>query len=296
MKIVISGSTGLIGTALVKYLSEKNHEITRLVRQKSGSSDSIYWNHKAGEIELDKLENADAVIHLAGENVAGLWTESKKHKIKHSRIDGTDFLVKSVRKLENKPATFVCASATGIYGSRGSEKLNEESKPGNGFLADVAKEWESVTHKLLEDKIRVVNIRLGIVLSGKGGALEKMLLPFKLGLGGKLGSGKQFMSWIVLDDLVSALDYILSNDEIKGAVNAVSPSPVTNEQFTKTLGKVLKRPTILTVPSFLLKSIVSDMADEMFLASTRVYPEILLKSGFKFRFDHLESSLKYLLN
>jgi len=153
-----------------------------------------------------------------------------------------------------------------------------------------------VTHNLLEDNIRVVNIRIGIVLSVKGGALEKMLLPFKLGLGGKLGSGKQFMSWIVLDDLVSALDYILSNEEIKGAVNAVSPSPVTNEQFTKTLGKVLKRPTILTVPSFLLKSTVSEMADEMFLASTRVYPEKLLRSGFKFRFDNLESSLKYLLN
>ena len=296
MKIIISGSSGLIGTALVNYLSEKNHNITRLVRQKPGSSHSIYWNHKSGEIELDKLGNADAIIHLAGENVAGLWTESKKYRIRHSRIDGTDFLVKSLGKLKNKPKTFICASATGIYGNRGSEKLNEESETGDSFLADVAREWESVTCDLLEHKIRVVNLRIGIVLSDKGGALQKMLLPFKLGLGGKLGNGKQFMSWIVLSDLVSAIDFILGNEDIKGAVNLVSPTPVTNEQFTKTLGKVLHRPTILSIPSFLLKSTVSEMAEEMFLASTRVYPEKLLKSGFKFSFDNLETSLKYLLN
>lgn len=296
MKIIISGSTGLIGIALIDYFSEKQNNITRLVRKKSDSGDSAYWNYKSGKIELEKLENADVIIHLAGENLVGFWTNAKKDEIKYSRIKGTEFLVKSVGKLKTKPKTFICASAIGIYGNRGSERLNEESMPGDGFLAEVAKDWEAATKTLVDDNIRVINLRIGIVLARQGGALQKMLLPFKLGLGGKLGSGKQFMSWIVLDDLVSAVDYIIGNPEITGPVNIVSPGPVTNEQFTKSLGKALNRPAIMKVPSFILKSTLPEMADEMFLSSTRAYPDVLLRSGFKFRYDNLETSLKYLLN
>jgi len=295
MKIAITGATGLIGNSLSEYLISKDHDIIKLSRSKNKEKGFVYWNYKSKEIEIDRLEGVDVVIHLAGENIAGFWTNKKKREIKDSRVKGTNFLVNSILKLKNKPRDFICASAIGIYGNRGDETLDEQSSYGQGFLAELAKNWENESHVLKQQNIRVVNLRMGLVLSKEGGALKTMLKPFKMGLGGKLGSGKQYMSWIMLEDVIRSIEFIINNKDISGPVNVVAPSPVTNEEFTKKLGKAVCRPTFFTVPSLLLKTLVPDMA-EMILSSTRAIPKKLLDSGYNFSYPDLDGSFKDLLN
>ena len=296
MKIAITGATGLIGSSLCDKLSSKDYEIIKLSRSKNKGTGFIYWNDKTKEIDLESLEGTDVVIHLSGESIAGYWSKEKKKEIKRSRIEGTNFLVNSILKLKKKPKDFICASAIGIYGDRGDETLDEQSSYGKGFLAKLAKSWEHETRVLKEQDIRVVNLRIGLVFSKHGGVFKTMLLPFKMGVGGKLGSGNQYMSWIMLEDVVNSIEYIINNKDILGAVNIVAPSPETNEQFTKKLGKALSRPTFFTVPSLLLKTFVPDMAKEMILSSARAVPKKLIDSGYRFSYPDLDSAFKDLLN
>lgn len=296
MKILISGATGLIGSSLIPFVTTGGHTVISLKRDKTKIGDNdVYWNPAKGEIAAAKLEGFDAAVHLSGENVAGRWTDEKKSEIEESRIKSTGFLCNALSKLQKKPNVLVCASAIGFYGDRGDEVLTEESKAGKGFLAEVAKKWEAATGKARKAGIRVVNLRLGVVLSPRGGALGKMLLPFRLGLGGKLGNGGQYMSWISIDDVIGAIYHAINDDSLEGAVNAVSPAPVTNLEFKDTLGKVLNRPTFLTIPSLFLRTLLGEMADETLLSSTRVIPSKLLSSGYEFQYTDLEASLRNLL-
>jgi len=284
MKILLSGGTGLIGTELIALLNSKKHLLVNLVRHKSHESDtSIYWDYENKIIDSQRLEGIDAVIHLAGENIsAKRWTEKQKKKILDSRILSTRLLVDAMRKLSQKPSTFICASAIGYYGDRGSEVVSEISEKGNGFLANVCEQWEQNTKDAKEAGIRVVNLRFGVILSENGGALKKMMLPFRFGLGGKIGSGSQYISWISLKDTISAIEFCLNKNDIAGPVNIVSPNPVTNADFTKILGKYLKRPTLFPLPAFAAKMVLGEMADELLLASTRVKPTVLLENEFHF--------------
>jgi len=296
MKIAITGATGLIGSSLSEHLEGKGHDILKLSRSKNRGKGFVYWNYKSKEIDLESLEGNDAVIHLSGESIAGYWSKQKKKEINRSRIEGTNFLVNSILKLKKRPIDFISASAIGFYGDRGDEIVDEQSSHGEGFLAELAKNWENESHVLKQQNIRVVNLRMGLVLSTDGGAFKTMLMPFKMGLGGKLGSGKQYMSWVMLEDVVNSIEFIINNKDISGAVNIVAPSPVTNQKFTKKMGKALRRPTFFTVPSLLLKTLVPDMAKEMFLSSTRAVPRKLIDSGYKFSYPDLDGSFKELLN
>jgi uncharacterized protein (TIGR01777 family) len=298
MKVLITGSTGLVGSALCQSLVRSGHEIARLVRESPRSRQpEIFWDPARGTIETEKLEGFDAVVHLAGENIAGgRWTEKQKARILNSRVQGTQLLAESLAKLKAKPKVFVAASAIGYYGDRGEEVLDENSGPGKDmFLVDVCQAWEAATLPASTAGIRVVNLRLGVVLSADGGALAKMLLPFKLGAGGVLGSGKQYMSWIALDDVLGVLTHALQNNELSGPVNAVAPHPVSNYQFTKTLGKVLKRPTILPMPAFAARLVFGQMADELLLASARVVPKKLEEAAYRFQYPELEGALRHVL-
>ena len=296
MKIAITGATGLIGSSLSEHLEGKGHDILKLSRSKNRGKGFVYWNYKSKEIDLESLEGSDAVIHLSGESIAGYWSKQKKKEIQRSRIEGTNFVVNSILKLKNKPKSFICASAIGFYGDRGDEIVNEQSSHGEGFLAELAKDWENESHILKQQNIRVVNLRIGLVLSTDGGAFKTMLIPFKMGVGGKLGSGKQYMSWVMLEDVINSIEFIIKNKNIAGAVNIVAPTPVTNQQFTKKLGKALCRPTFFTVPSLLLKTLVPDMAKEMILSSTRAVPKKLIDSGYRFSYPNLDNVFKDLLN
>lgn len=296
MKILISGSHGLVGTALIKSLTAEGHEIFRLVRHYPGSEAEIEWSPDRYSIALARIEGFDAVISLAGESIAeGRWTEDKKRRIRESRVKGTKLLGDALANLTNRPATFICASAIGYYGNRGDEILTETSAPGNDFLADVCVEWEKATALATEKGIRVVNARFGVILDKEGGALKKMLPPFRLGLGGRIGSGKQWMSWIALDDVVGALKFALANETLYGPVNFVAPNPVTNAEFTKTLGKALSRPTIFPIPAFGVRVVFGEMADALLLASQRVEPERLKLSGYQFQYLQLETALRDVL-
>jgi uncharacterized protein len=296
MKMLITGSTGLIGSSLVPFLTTGGHSVTRLKRDKSkiGEND-LYWNPEKGEIDTSKLEGFDAVVHLSGENVAGRWTDQKKAQIEHSRVQSTRFLCNILSKLKKKPGVLVCASAIGFYGDCGDEILTEDSQAGKGFLPEVSKKWEAATTVAGKAGIRVVNLRLGVVLSPRGGALEKMLFPFRMGLGGKIGSGRQWMSWISIHDVIGAIYHAINEDSFAGPVNAVSPNPVTNLEFTNTLGNVLNRPTFLKIPALLLRTLFGEMADETLLSSARVIPSKLLSTGYEFQFNDLEASLRNLL-
>ena len=292
MKILITGSSGLIGSAVIEKLQQESCEILRLVRVKSETSDPV-WDPEKGLIDKDRLTGIDAVIHLAGENIAaGRWTASKKARILDSRVQGTKLIAETIAALEPTPKVMISASATGYYGNREDEILDEQSRPGTVFLADVCKQWEQAADPARSAGIRVVHIRTGMVLSSKGGALPKMLRPFKIGLGGVIGSGRQYMSWIAIDDEVSAIWHILNNHHISGPVNLVSPTPVTNREFTKTIGKVIKRPTLFPVPGIALRTILGEMAGELLLSSTRAIPKRLLESGFEFKYAGLEQALK----
>lgn len=300
MKILVTGSTGLIGSALVPFLTTNGHSVTRLTRSRSFSGAKIgesvsYWNPDAKEIDPSVFEGHNAVVHLAGENVAGIWTEEKKRRIRKSRVDGTWLLSRSLATLKEPPDVFVCASATGYYGDRGDEILTEESGSGRGFLADVCREWEGACKPAIEKGIRVVNLRIGLVLSPKGGVLKTMLTPFRLGLGSTIGSGNQYISWISIDDVVGAIYHAINKKDLNGPVNAVSPTPVTNREFTRTLSRVLGRPSFLSIPGFVLRLLIGEMAEETLLASCRAIPKKLLDTGYGFLYPELVGALRHLL-
>jgi uncharacterized protein (TIGR01777 family) len=263
----------------------------------SPKGDEALWNYQVQQIDLEKLATADAVVHLAGENIAnGRWNNDKKRRIRESREAGTRFLAESIARLQERPKVLLCASAIGYYGDRGDEELTEQSSPGMGFLPEVCIAWESACRPAAEAGVRVVNLRIGLVLSRDGGALRKMLLPFKLGAGGVVGGGKQWWSWIALDDLVRAMQQILTNEQLQGPVNGTAPQPVTNREFTKTLGKAISRPTIFPMPAFAARLALGEMANELLLASARVFPRRLQESGFKFQFPELEAALRHVLS
>lgn len=298
MKILVSGSSGLIGSALVDFLTLNGHEVIKLVRTRANlKHDELAWDLNRGIINPEALEGIDGVVHLAGESIAnGRWTEAKKQRILDSRVKGTRDVAEALAGLKNPPKVFVSGSAIGYYGSRGNEILTESSLPGVGFLPEVCKQWEAATKPAIDKGIRVVNLRTGIVLSPKGGVLKQMLIPFKMFLGGKIGSGDQYMSWIAINDLIQAIYFALRNEAIRGPLNAVGPHPVTNRLFTETLGKVLERPTFMTMPAFMAELVLGEMADELLLSSTRVTPSVLIKEGFKFNYPDLETTLKELIN
>ncbi len=297
MKVLISGSRGLIGSALIPVLKKKGHEVTRLVRSRPmRKKNKVRWDPANGLLDPAQLEGFDAVVHLAGESIAkGRWTVKRKAKIHDSRVQGTKLLCQTLARLKQPPKVLISASAIGYYGDRVREVLNEDSPSGSGFLPVVCREWENATKPASDAGIRVVLLRTGMVLARRGGALPKMALPFSLGLGGKVGTGNQFMSWISLDDMVGTIVHALETDSLAGPVNAVSPHPVTNKQFTLTLGKVLNRPTFFSVPTPILRLRFGEMADALLLASTRVEPARLQASGFAFQHPELEGALRRIL-
>ena len=294
--ILITGAAGFVGTYLTEFLIDKGYDIIILSRSAKNTKANIaHWDPESGEIDIDALQNLDAVVHLAGESIAGRWTDHKKVRIENSRVLGTKLLSESIASLNKKPEVFISASAIGIYGSRGDEILDEASSCGQGFLADVGVKWEEATKAAQDAGIRVCNVRIGLVLGQDGGALEKMLVPFKFGLGGKIGDGTQYWSWIAIDDLIQIIYYLLNNENVQGPVNAVSPNPVTNNQFTKALGRTLNRPTMFPLPAFAARGLLGEMADETMLSSTRVMPQKLLDSGFKFKYIDLNEALSGIL-
>lgn len=296
MKILIGGSHGLVGTALIKSLEAQGHEIFRLVRHAPGAKTEVEWSPDRYSIALARIEGFDAVVNLAGESIAeGRWTDEKKRRIRESRVKGTKLLGDALANLAVPPKTFICASAIGYYGSRDDETLTEASAPGDDFLSKVCAEWEEATALAKEKGIRVINARFGIILDTDGGALKKMLPPFRMGAGGKIGSGKQWMSWIALDDVIGALNFGLTHDSLRGPVNFVAPNPVTNAEFTTTLGKVLSRPTLLPMPAFMVKLIFGEMGEALLLGSQRVAPKSLIAEGYEFRYSQLEPALRHIL-
>jgi uncharacterized protein (TIGR01777 family) len=294
MDVAIAGSTGFIGSALVAALKAGGHGVARLVRtEPPPDSPDICWSPEKAYVDNQKLEGKDAVVHLAGDTIAERWSPEKKVRIHASRIRGTQLIAEAVRQLSKPPQVLVSASAIGYYGDRGSEILREESAAGTGFLAEVCRDWEAATEVASRAGIRVAHLRTGIVLSARGGALAKMLLPFRMGVGGKIGSGRQYMSWIDIDDHVSAIVHVIRNPSLQGAVNCVGPNPVTNLEFTKTLGKVLSRPTFVPLPAFAVGLIFGEMGKELLLSSKRVEPVKLKVSGFQFQYPELESALRH---
>lgn len=295
MKILISGSSGFIGTALTNHLRNNENEVVRLLRNSTSLKYEIKWNIDKKDYNIGDFEGFDSFINLSGENVFGIWTKEKKRKIIDSRINSTQLLYEIISKLKKPPKTFISASAIGYYGNRGDELLDEDSDKGSGFFPDLAEQWENISKQAEKLNIRVVNIRIGLVLSKDGGALSKMLTPFKLGLGGKIADGKMYWSWIALDDILASIEFILRNDNIKGAVNLVSTNPLKNNEFTHILGNVINRPTFLPVPKLFIEYVLGDMGREALLASTRVVPKKLLDNGYKFKYTELKKTLKYLL-
>ncbi len=297
MRILVGGSTGLVGTELVKYLTSRGHEVTRLVRKKPNSNERcVVWNPSQGTIDAAGIEGFDAVIHLGGDNIAhGRWTAGKKRLIRDSRVISTQLLASTLAGLSQPPKVFVCASAIGFYGDRGDDVMTEQSQPGPSFLSTTCCEWENATAPASKAGIRVVNVRIGVVLTPKGGALQKMLTPFKLCVGGRVGNGRQWWSWIALDDLVRVLEHATVTESLSGPVNGVAPGTVNNRTFTKLLGRVLRRPTIIPMPAIVVSVLLGEMGDELLLGSTRVVPQRLEESGFQFSYPTLEPALQHLL-
>jgi len=298
-RILVSGVSGPIGAALVPSLETSGAGIARLTRAGASLSPApateiIPWD-PAKPIAPEAVSGFDAVIHLAGESIIGRWSTAKKRRIRDSRVVGTRNLAEALAQAKNKPQVFVCSSAIGYYGNRGDEVLNETSAPGTGFLAEVCREWEAATKPAADAGIRTVQIRTGIVLSPKGGALAKMLTPFKMGLGGNIGNGRQWMSWIDVEDMIGAIRHILKTDLVRGPVNMVAPKPVTNAEFTRTLASVLSRPAIFPVPSLVVKLAFGEMGKTVLLAGQRVEPAQLVTSGYPFRFSELRASLEHTL-
>lgn len=300
MKIAIGGSTGLVGSALVPFLTTGGHEVARLTRgnhQPSDGTGVIAWNPADGSIDSASLEGCDAVVHLGGHNIAaGRWNDGMKRLLRESRVNSTELLSKTLAGLASPPKVFVCASAIGFYGGdRGDELLQEDSPPGTKFLSQLCQDWENAVAPAREAGIRVVNLRIGVVLSPQGGALKKMLLPFQLGGGGIVGSGKQWWSWVSIEDLPQIILHCLTTESLSGPVNAVAPGTVDNREFTKTLGRVLKRPTIVPMPAFAVRLGFGEMGEELLLGSTRVEPTQLTASGYEFAFPNLEGALRSVL-
>jgi hypothetical protein len=299
MKILIAGASGFVGKSLCQFLETKDHEVFKLVRdQKDVSENAILWNPENESISsAEKCENMDAAINLSGENIAtGRWNDEKKTKILNSRVKSTTTLCKILSSLKHPPKVLINASAIGFYGDRGDEILTEDSHAGINFLSGVCLQWEAATRLLSQTSIRVVCLRTGAVLSQDGGALSKILIAFKIGLGGKLGSGKQYFSFIDLTDLTRIILFAIENEKLAGAINAVTPHPVTNEEFTKTLGGILHRPTFFNVPAFAARLGFGQMADELVLASERVIPKKLMDAGFKFDYPTIEDTLNHCNN
>ena len=298
MKVAVTGATGLIGSALVPFLRSGGHEALALRRASGGAGGGgeAEWDPRTGALSAGVLDGLDAVVHLAGENVAGgRWTAARKARIRGSRVDGTRRLAAALAALPRPPRTLVAASAIGFYGDRGDEALDEASAPGAGFLPEVCQAWEASADAAREAGLRVVHLRIGIVLTPAGGALGQMLLPFRMGVGGVIGSGRQYMSWVALDDVLGAVLHALRTEDLAGAVNAVAPNPVTNAAFTKTLGRVLRRPTLLPLPAFGARLAFGEMADALLLASARVDPARLRDGGFRFAHPGLEDALRHVL-
>lgn len=294
MKILITGASGLVGKELQKSFAEKGYEMLLASRSEPKDDKHIQWTIEEGFAEPERLEGIDVVVHLAGENVSGgiRWTDEKKKAIRDSRVLGTRNVVDAISKLKKKPHTFIASSAIGFYGERGDEEVTESSAAGDNFLAGVCKEWEAESRRAEDAGIRTVLLRTGIVLSKDGGALGTMLTPFKLGVGGVVGSGKQWMSWISMDDEIAIINFAIENENIRGAVNAVAPNPVTNEEFTKTLGEVLYRPTFIPLPEFAVSMIFGEMGDALLLASTKVMPKRLEDAGFEFKHPNLKEAIE----
>jgi uncharacterized protein (TIGR01777 family) len=292
MKVLMSGSSGLIGSALVPALRRDGCSVTRLVRHTPHGDGEIQWNPNEKAINPRLLEGFDAVIHLSGEPIIGLWTAEKKQRLRRSRIQSSELLSRALSQMSQPPRFFGCASAIGFYGHRGDEILSEGSAAGTGLLADLCRDWEAATQSAVEAEIRVAKFRIGVVLSHKSGALKPMLPPFRLGVGAQIGDGRQWLSWISLQDIVGAILHTIKQPQIRGAINLVGPQPVTQAEFVRTLGEVVQRPVRFALPSPLLKAALGEAADEMLLASQRVLPQILTGSGYQFRHPALEPLLR----
>ena len=296
MNILISGSTGLVGSSLLVTLGAKGHTLKTLIRQSGDLPSQIRWSPPTSGPDPEALEGLDAVVHLAGESIAsGRWTEAKKRAIRDSRVIGTRLLCEALARMKRPPKVLLCASAIGYYGNRGQEILTETSSAGADFLAHVCKAWEEACAPAAQAGIRVVHMRFGVILSPKGGALGKMLLPFKMRVGGILGSGTQYMSWIALDDVVEIINFALGTDSLQGPINVVAPKAVTNKEYTQTLGHVLARPTFLPMPAFAARLAFGEMADALLLSSARVEPAVLTRAGYHFQWPDLQNTLKYIL-
>jgi uncharacterized protein (TIGR01777 family) len=297
LKVAISGATGMLGQALTPFLLTGGHEVRRITRHPDRPGD-VDWSYEAGRIEVVKLDGLDGVVHLAGETIAQRWTEKRKKRIWESRAIGTRFLCETLARLHRPPRVLVSASAIGIYGDRGEESLTEESAFSTrspDFLAEVAREWEIATEPARAAGIRVVNLRFGVILTPLGGALGKLLPPFRLGLGGPIGSGRQWMSWIGIDDAIGAIHHALLTDSLSGPVNATAPHPRTNREFVASLGRVLHRPTVIQMPDKVIHLALGEMGESALLSSARVFPTRLLDSGYVFRHPHLPGALRFLL-
>lgn len=300
MRVIVTGASGLVGRALVASLVADGHTVTRLVRgggsaPGQGVTDAS-WDPSAGKVDAAALEGHDAAVHLAGESIAeGRWTDEKKRRIRESRVKGTRLLAETVAGLERRPEVLASASAVGFYGDRGGEVMTEESASGDDFLSEVCREWEKATLEASRAGVRVVHLRFGVILSAEGGALAKMLTPFKLGLGGRVGDGRQYMSWVDLADAVGAVRYAIDDKSLRGPVNVVAPRPATNEEFTRALGRALGRPTILPVPAFAARLAFGEVADALLLAGQRVEPARLTQSGYQFKYPDLDASLRHAL-
>lgn len=296
MHVLVTGASGLIGSALVPMLTMGGHTVRRLVRSMPHPErGEIPWDPATRSIATPALEGFDAVVHLAGENIARRWNAAHKARIRDSRVQGTQLLCEALAQLVKPPRVLLSASAIGYYGDRGEALLGEESAPGTGFLAEVCRAWEDAAAPALQRGIRVVYLRLGVVLSPAGGALARMLTPFRLGVGGVIGPGTQYLSWIALDDVLGAIHHALMTEELRGPVNIVAPHPITNREFTRALGKVLRRPTWLPLPAFAARLAFGEMADALLLASTRVMPARLLASQYAFLYPEIEGALRHLL-
>jgi len=294
MQILMTGASGLVGKELTSILKAERNEVIPLVRNRNQKG--IFWDPENNEIDLSSMEGSNAVVHLAGESIAAKrWTESFKDKIMQSRVRGTSLLAEGLKKLKSPPKKFLSASAVGYYADAGNQKILESSPPDDSFLSRVCVAWENAAY-LASPIVPVTTCRIGVVLSKNGGALEKMLTPFRLGLGGKMGDGQQYMPWIDLNDLCRAFAFLINQPKAEGAFNLTAPEPVTQEEFSKSLSKILNRPNFVHTPKWLLKATLGEMAEELLLKSMRAYPDQLLKRGFKFEYDELEKSLRHWIN
>jgi len=293
MTVLISGSTGLIGSALAESLAAQGHRVGALVRPpRRPGVDDVSWDPAAGQIDAAAIEGFDAVVHLAGESIEGRWTADKRRRILASRVESTSLLAGALAGLDRRPAVLACASAVGFYGDRGEEPLSEDSPCGEGFLPEVCRQWEAAAEPARQAGIRVAHLRFAMVLSRRGGALRRMLPPFLLCLGGPVGSGRQFWSWVALDDAVAAVELVLRTGDMSGPVNVASPHPVTAREFAETLGRALHRPAVLPTPAYALRLALGQFADEVLLASARVVPQRLSAAGFTFRHGRLDEALR----